>query len=145
MQPTQGTVEHGDSHRKSKNINWLQYSAKISAFEKSKPNTLTSRTLDFGSAQILVLQRTRRASPDLTSAEPTLKYRQPSGDVDLTRSGRSSDRIYEANPAVLSSREEKQHGSASTPVCASCRAMKTRNSSSALNVARYSSPANSKI
>src|SRR5437868_13001543 len=98
MQPTQGTVEHGDSHRKSKNINWLQYS-KISAFEKSKPNTLTSRTLDFGSAQILVLQRTRRASPDLTSAEPTLKCRQPSGDIDLTRSGRSEGRIYESNMA----------------------------------------------
>src|SRR5437867_9386917 len=117
MQPTQGTVEHGDSHRKSKNINWLQYSAKISAFEKSKPNTLTSRTLDFGSAQILVLQRTRSASPDLTSAEPTLKCR-PSGDIDLTRSGRSEGRIYEANPAVLSSREEKQHGRVQAPPCA---------------------------
>ena len=54
-------------------------------------------------------------SPDLTSAEPTLKYRQPSGDVDLTRSGRSSDRIYEANPAVPSSREEKQHGRVQAP------------------------------
>src|SRR6266849_4965823 len=57
-------------------------------------------------------------SPDLTSAEPTLKYRQPSGDVDLTRSGRSSDRIYEANPAVPSSREEKQHGRVQAPPCA---------------------------
>src|SRR5207245_2607835 len=130
---------------------------KLFVLEKSQPKTCTSQTPSFGSASNAppepCMSRPAQSrseahatkSPDLTSAEPTLKYRQPSGDVDLTRSGRSSDRIYEANPAVLSSREEKQHGSASTPVCASCRAMKTRNSSSALNVARYSSPANSKI
>src|SRR5438094_10547141 len=109
MQPTQGTVEHGDSHRKSKNINWLQYS-KISAFEKSKPNTLTSRTLDLGSAQILVLQRTRRASRDLTSAEPTRKCLQPSGDIELTRWCSCEGMIYSANAAVLRSSEENEHG-----------------------------------